>query len=116
MGEVGPVGRPRAAGRSPGHHRRQSVGRQWLRATFDGPDCAPRYPNDRTREIIWMLSCTSGRAIDCGGQELLENEIAAAPKPIVGRASTVRVLFSDLHGVARGKDVPVREFDRVADQ
>jgi glutamine synthetase len=47
---------------------------------------------------------------------LLENEIAASPKPIVGTASTVRVLFADLHGVARGKDVPVSEFDRVADE
>src|SRR5262245_61509707 len=34
----------------------------------------------------------------------------------VTAASTVRVLFSDLHGVARGKDVPVREFDRVAEE
>ncbi len=30
------------------------------------------------------------------------------------RVATVRVLFSDLHGVARGKDVPVAEFPRVA--
>ncbi|MBV9820067.1 MAG: glutamine synthetase [Solirubrobacterales bacterium] len=28
--------------------------------------------------------------------------------------TTVRVLFSDLHGVARGKDVPAAQFDRVA--
>lgn len=27
--------------------------------------------------------------------------------------TTVRVIYSDLHGVARGKDVPVSEFDRV---
>lgn len=37
-------------------------------------------------------------------------------KPIVGTASTVRVLFSDLHGVARGKDVPAGEFARVVDE
>ena len=49
-------------------------------------------------------------------QNLLENETAASPRTIAGTTSTVRVLFPDLHGVARGKDVPVREFDRVADQ
>jgi glutamine synthetase len=43
------------------------------------------------------------------------NEAVASSK-IVGTASTVRVLFSDLHGLARGKDVPVRAFDRVAEQ
>jgi len=32
-----------------------------------------------------------------------------------GTASTVRVLFPDLHGAARGKDVPVAEFDRIAE-
>ena len=30
-------------------------------------------------------------------------------------ASTVRILYPDLHGVARGKDVPVGEFDHVAE-
>jgi glutamine synthetase len=29
--------------------------------------------------------------------------------------TTVRVLYSDLHGVARGKDVPIGEFDHAAD-
>ena len=29
--------------------------------------------------------------------------------------TTVRVLYPDLHGVARGKDIPIRQFDRVAD-
>lgn len=32
-----------------------------------------------------------------------------------GPITTVRVLYSDLHGVARGKDVPVQEFDGVAE-
>ena len=32
-----------------------------------------------------------------------------------GTASTVRVLFPDLHGAARGKDVPVAEFDQIAE-
>jgi glutamine synthetase len=45
---------------------------------------------------------------------VLEHEAIASSKAIPGTASTVRVLFSDLHGVARGKDIPVREFDRVA--
>jgi glutamine synthetase len=30
------------------------------------------------------------------------------------RITTVRVLYSDLHGVARGKDVPLAEFPRIA--
>jgi glutamine synthetase len=30
------------------------------------------------------------------------------------RITTVRVLYSDLHGVARGKDVPLSEFPRIA--
>jgi glutamine synthetase len=29
--------------------------------------------------------------------------------------TTVRILYSDLHGVARGKDVPIAEFDHAAD-
>jgi glutamine synthetase len=29
--------------------------------------------------------------------------------------TTIRVLYPDLHGVARGKDVPIAEFDRVLD-
>ena len=27
--------------------------------------------------------------------------------------TSIRVLFPDLHGVARGKDVPISEFDHV---
>jgi glutamine synthetase len=46
---------------------------------------------------------------------LPDDETAASSGPSVGTASTVRVLFPDLHGVARGKDIPVREFDRVAE-
>ncbi len=29
--------------------------------------------------------------------------------------TTVRVLYPDLHGFARGKDIPIRQFDRVAE-
>jgi glutamine synthetase len=29
---------------------------------------------------------------------------------------SIRVLYPDLHGVARGKDVPIAEFDHVLDQ
>ncbi|MDA8067151.1 MAG: glutamine synthetase family protein [Actinomycetota bacterium] len=29
--------------------------------------------------------------------------------------TTVRVLYPDLHGVARGKDIPIQQFERVAD-
>ena len=31
------------------------------------------------------------------------------------RITTVRVLYSDLHGVARGKDIPLAEFPRIAE-
>lgn len=40
---------------------------------------------------------------------------AAGADPTVPITS-VRVLYSDLHGIARGKDVPVQEFDRMAEQ
>ncbi|MBA2349112.1 MAG: glutamine synthetase [Solirubrobacterales bacterium] len=40
---------------------------------------------------------------------------AAGADPTVPITS-VRVLYSDLHGIARGKDVPVQEFDRIAEQ
>ena len=30
--------------------------------------------------------------------------------------TTIRVLYSDLHGVARGKDIPATELNRVADR
>jgi glutamine synthetase len=43
-------------------------------------------------------------------------ELAARP-PELGDASvtSVRVIYPDLHGVARGKDVPLVEFDRVSE-
>ena len=46
---------------------------------------------------------------------MLENQAVESSGPAIGTASTVRVLFPDLHGVPRGKDVPVSEFDHVAD-
>ena len=46
---------------------------------------------------------------------MLENQAVKGSEIVPATASTVRVLFSDLHGVARGKDVPVGEFDRVVD-
>jgi glutamine synthetase len=33
-----------------------------------------------------------------------------------GSVSTVRVVFSDLHGIERGKDVPIGDFDAVAER
>ncbi len=33
--------------------------------------------------------------------------------PDVAPVKSIRVLFSDLHGIARGKDVPISEFDHV---
>ena len=49
------------------------------------------------------------------GRGVLENQAVKGSEIVPATASTVRVLFSDLHGVARGKDVPVGEFDRVVD-
>ena len=46
---------------------------------------------------------------------MLENETVDLAKAMMGTASTVRLLFPDLHGVPRGKDVPVGEFEHVAD-
>jgi glutamine synthetase len=40
----------------------------------------------------------------------------AAPERSTGTpVKTIRVLYPDLHGVARGKDVPIAEFDHVLD-
>ena len=36
-----------------------------------------------------------------------------APAPDGPPVTTIRVLYSDLHGIARGKDVPIGEFDHV---
>ena len=35
------------------------------------------------------------------------------PPPDSAPVKSIRVLFSDLHGIARGKDVPISEFDHV---
>lgn len=44
----------------------------------------------------------------------LEHALPPA-RPDGTRITSVRVLYPDLHGVARGKDIPVGEFDHVAD-
>jgi glutamine synthetase len=45
-----------------------------------------------------------------------ERGLAARPPELSDATVTsVRVIYSDLHGVARGKDVPIGEFDRVAE-
>jgi hypothetical protein len=45
-----------------------------------------------------------------------EERVAARPPELSDPSVTsVRVLYSDLHGIARGKDVPIGEFDRAAD-
>lgn len=50
-------------------------------------------------------------SIDIAQQIQAATGSAPPPDPI----TSVRVLYSDLHGVARGKDVPVAEFDRCAE-
>src|SRR3954454_25042126 len=45
-----------------------------------------------------------------------ERGLMARPPELSDQTVTsVRVIYSDLHGVARGKDVPIGEFDRAAD-
>jgi glutamine synthetase len=46
---------------------------------------------------------------------MLGNETAQGSAVDTGATTTVRVVFPDLHGVSRGKDVPAAEFDRVAE-
>jgi glutamine synthetase len=43
------------------------------------------------------------------------NAVARPPELADTSVTSVRVIYSDLHGVARGKDVPLVEFDRVAE-
>jgi len=45
-----------------------------------------------------------------------EKGLMARPPELSDQSVTsVRVVYSDLHGVTRGKDVPIGEFDRAAD-
>ena len=45
-----------------------------------------------------------------------ERGLMARPPELSDQSVTsVRVVYSDLHGVTRGKDVPIGEFDRAAD-
>ena len=45
-----------------------------------------------------------------------ERGLMARPPELSDQSVTsVRVVFSDLHGVTRGKDVPIGEFDRAAE-
>jgi glutamine synthetase len=44
------------------------------------------------------------------------NDAVARPPELADPSVTsVRVIYSDLHGIARGKDVPLTEFDRVSE-
>jgi len=44
---------------------------------------------------------------------LPEAHVAGLTRPGEPPVTSVRVLYPDLHGIARGKDVPAREFDKV---
>jgi glutamine synthetase len=47
---------------------------------------------------------------------MVQHQLTGRPPELSDTSvSSVRVLYPDLHGVARGKDVPLVEFDRVAD-
>jgi glutamine synthetase len=47
---------------------------------------------------------------------MVQNQLVGHPPELSDTSvSTVRVIYPDLHGVARGKDVPLNEFDRVSD-
>ena len=47
---------------------------------------------------------------------MVQNQLMGHPPELSDTSvSSVRVIYPDLHGVARGKDVPLVEFDRVTD-
>ena len=47
---------------------------------------------------------------------MVQNQLAGHPPELSETSvSTVRVVYPDLHGVPRGKDVPLVEFDRIAE-
>jgi glutamine synthetase len=47
---------------------------------------------------------------------MVQNQLVGHPPELSDTSvSSVRVIYPDLHGVARGKDVPMMEFDRVTD-
>ena len=41
---------------------------------------------------------------------------AHTPRPVLDGPRSVRLLYADLHGVARGKDIPIAEFDHVIER
>jgi glutamine synthetase len=47
---------------------------------------------------------------------MVQHQLTGHPPELADASvTTVRVIYPDLHGVARGKDVPLIEFDRVSD-
>lgn len=46
-------------------------------------------------------------------QSKVMTEEDVAPVGLDRRVESIRVIYPDLHGIARGKDVPLREFDRA---
>ena len=56
----------------------------------------------------------TGRAAERGDAEDVGTEVAAIRSQISPAVSTVRVVYPDLHGIQRGKDVPIAELDRTA--
>lgn len=53
----------------------------------------------------------TGKAAERGDAEGIGTEIAAARSQISPAVSTVRVVYPDLHGIQRGKDVPIAELE-----
>ncbi len=56
----------------------------------------------------------TGQAAERGDAEKVGTDVDAARSQISPAVSTVRVVYSDLHGVQRGKDVPIAELERTA--
>ena len=47
---------------------------------------------------------------------MAQSELVGHPPQLSeASVSSVRVIYPDLHGVARGKDVPLVEFDRISE-
>ncbi len=56
----------------------------------------------------------TGQAAERGDVEGVGTEVAAVRSQISPAVSTVRVVYPDLHGIQRGKDVPIAELERTS--
>ena len=97
--KAGPARTPRSSGPSASTNRR---------ALIDAPD----ERKDAAKQAAFRLFDAFTRR----ERMIEERGLMARPPELSDQSVTsVRVVYSDLHGVARGKDVPIGEFDRAAE-